>query len=95
MNRIIKSRKGFALAEMILVVAIIVILAAVLTMSVSTYINNARARSNEAAAGRRSVLVNIASSEEQMNNLGFGNTGTNVHVHNGVSSAVPSAVAGS
>ena len=72
MNRIIKSRKGFALAEMILVVAIIVILAAVLTLSWQTYLDNARARSNEADASRRSVIVNIASSEQRMSNLGFG-----------------------
>ena len=87
MKRIVKSRRGFALVEMVLVIAIIVILAAVLTMSIGTYISNARARSNEADASRRSVLVNIASSEQQMNSLGFGTPGANVHVHNGTSSA--------
>lgn len=88
MKRIVKSRRGFALAEMILVVAIIVILAAVLVMSVGTYISNAKARSIEASRSRRSVLVNIASSEVQMNALGFGNTGGNVHTHNEASSVV-------
>ena len=80
MKRINKSRKGFALVEMVLVIAIICLLAAVLVMSVSTYISNARARSSEADASRRSVMVNIADSEVEMNNLGFGNTtGANVH----------------
>ena len=91
MKRIVKSRKGFALVEMVLVIAIIVILAAVLTMSISTYISNARARSNEADASRRSVLVNIAASEAHMGTLGFGNTGANVHVHNEASSVTPAA----
>lgn len=82
MNRIIKSRKGFALAEMILVVAIIVILAAVLIMSVDTYLTNARARSNEVAASRQSVIVNIASSEQRMGSLGFGNvSNANIRVN--------------
>ena len=89
MKRIVKSRRGFALVEMVLTIAIICILAAVLVMSISTYISNARAKSNEADASRRSVLVNIASSEAEMNTLGFGNSGANVHVHNDAASSAP------
>ena len=88
MKRIIKSRKGFALAEMILVVAIIVILATVITLNVRTYIDRAQNASDKADSRRTSVLVNIRSSEANMNALGFGNSGANVHTHNGVASSV-------
>jgi len=88
MNRIIKSRRGFALAEMILVIAIIVILASVITLSVHTYLDKAGEAKTTADSRRTSVLVNIRSSEANMNALGFGNTGTNVHNHNGAASSV-------
>jgi len=42
MKKIRKSKVGFTLIEMVLVIAIIVILAAVLVMSVGTYINRAK-----------------------------------------------------
>jgi Tfp pilus assembly major pilin PilA len=79
---------------MVLTIAIICILAAVLIMSVGTYISNAKARSIEADSSRRSVLVNIASSEAEMNTLGFGNT-TGSNVHNVTRSSAASPVAGS
>ena len=41
MKKIQKSKKGFTLVEMVLVIAIIVILAAVLLFTVSKYINAA------------------------------------------------------
>jgi len=41
MKKIQKSKKGFTLIEMILVIAIIVILASVLFISITGYINNA------------------------------------------------------
>lgn len=41
MKKIQKSKKGFTLVEMVLVIAIIVILAAVLLFSVSKYLNAA------------------------------------------------------
>ena len=42
MKKIQKNRKGFTLVEMVLVIAIIVILAAVVFFSVASYINNAK-----------------------------------------------------
>ena len=43
MKKIQKSKKGFTLIEMILVIAIIVILAAVLALGISTYLQKAEA----------------------------------------------------
>ncbi len=71
MKRIHKTKVGFTLLEMIIVVAIIVILAGVITMSVGTYISNAKARSAQADDVRSSALVNIQSSEARMVELGF------------------------
>ncbi|HAW16504.1 MAG: type II secretion system protein [Clostridiales bacterium] len=42
MRKVFKSKRGFTLIEMVLVIAIIVILAAVLVMSISTYLNRAK-----------------------------------------------------
>ena len=87
MKRIIKSRRGFALVEMVLTIAIICILAAVLVMSIGSYITNAKNRSRDADSSRRSVLDNISVSEDEMVNLGFGNSGANIHVHNSASAS--------
>ena len=43
MKKIQKSKKGFTLVEMVLVIAIIVILAAVLVLGIGTYLNKAKA----------------------------------------------------
>ena len=74
MKRIRKSKIGFSLLELIIVVAIVVILAAVMTMTIGTYISNAKAKSATAEASRTSVVTNIMSSEAHMNDLGFGNS---------------------
>ena len=42
MKKIQKSKKGFTLIEMVLVIAIIVILAAVLVMNVGEYLDKAK-----------------------------------------------------
>ncbi len=42
MKKIQKNRKGFTLVEMVLVIAIIVILAAVVFFSVADYLNKAK-----------------------------------------------------
>lgn len=42
MKRIMKSRKGFTLVEMVLVIAIIVILASVMLMGVGRYVKYAK-----------------------------------------------------
>ena len=43
MRKIGKTRKGFTLVEMVLVIAIIVILAGVLVIGIGSYLNKARA----------------------------------------------------
>ena len=43
MRRIGKTRKGFTLVEMVLVIAIIVILTGVLVIGIGSYLNKARA----------------------------------------------------
>lgn len=43
MKKIQKSKKGFTLVEMVLVIAIIVILAAVLLIGITKYLNGANA----------------------------------------------------
>jgi type IV pilus assembly protein PilA len=73
MKRIRKSKFGFSLLELVMVVAIVVILAAVMVMSIGTYISNAKAKSDIAEQSRRSAVTNILSSEARMNELGFGN----------------------
>ena len=49
MKKIQKSKKGFTLVEMVLVIAIIVILAAVLLLGISTYLDAA----NKAASSMK------------------------------------------
>ena len=60
MKKIRKSKVGFTLIEMVLVIAIIVILAAVLVMNVGTYINRAKnaASSLESHNGSISYVTN-------------------------------------
>ena len=50
MKKIQKTKKGFTLIEMVLVIAIIVILAAVLVMSIGSYINRAKNAASSIAA---------------------------------------------
>ena len=55
MKKIQKSKKGFTLVEMVLVIAIIVILAAVLVLGIGTYLQRARAASSSIAAHNSSI----------------------------------------
>ncbi len=73
MKRIRKSKIGFTLLEMVIVVAIIAILAGVITISVGTFISNSKAKSQSAEDARSSAIVNIQSSEARMSELGFNN----------------------
>ena len=50
-----KSKSGFTLIEMVLVIAIIVILAAVLVMSIGSYINRAKNAASSIAAHNSSI----------------------------------------
>ena len=55
MIRISKNRKGFTLIEMILVIAIIVILAAVLALGISNYIQKAEKSASSLSAHNYSI----------------------------------------
>ena len=55
MKKIQKSKKGFTLVEMVLVIAIIVILAAVLVLGIGTYLTRARAASSSIASHNSSI----------------------------------------
>ena len=55
MRKISKSRKGFTLVEMVLVIAIIVILAAVLLLGIGTYLNAANVAASSVTAHNDSV----------------------------------------
>ena len=72
MERISKSKSGFSLLEMVLVVGIIVILAAVLVINIGTYIQTSKNASSQADASRRATNDNIMSAEASMVALGFG-----------------------
>ena len=55
MRKLNKSRKGFTLVEMVLVIAIIVILAAVLLLGIGTYLHAANAAAESVTSHNDSV----------------------------------------
>ena len=55
MKKIQKSKKGFTLVEMVLVIAIIVILAAVLLFGVAQYLNAANKAKNSISAHNSAI----------------------------------------
>ena len=57
MKKVIKSRKGFTLVEMVLVIAIIVILAAVLVLGIGTYLNKAKAAASSVTKHNSSISI--------------------------------------
>ena len=57
MKKIQKTKKGFTLIEMVLVIAIIVILAAVLIMGVAGYLNKAKNAAASVSAHNSAVDV--------------------------------------
>ena len=60
MKKISKSKKGFTLVEMVLVIAIICILAAVLVLSVTDYINRAKTATSVIDETREEVSAAVA-----------------------------------
>ncbi|MBO4637773.1 MAG: type II secretion system protein [Clostridiales bacterium] len=60
MKKIQKSKKGFTLIEMVLVIAIIVILAAVLVMGIGTYIARARNAASSVKSHNSSVSAAVS-----------------------------------
>lgn len=67
MKKIQKTKKGFTLIEMVLVVAIIIILAGVLFISVTGYLRSARSAAN-------SVSVHNSNLESLKSFVGIPNT---------------------
>ena len=74
MKRRRKSKMGFTLLEMVVVVAVIVILAGVMAMSISTYIASSKAKSESADSARHQAVVDISDMESRMSAIGFGNS---------------------
>ena len=66
MKKVSKSRKGFTLVEMILVIAIIVILAGVLVLGIGDYLNKAKAAASSLTAHNSSIEAANAAIEAQL-----------------------------
>ncbi len=67
MKKITKSRKGFTLVEMVLVIAIIVILAAVLVLGIGTYLNKAKVAAFSLESHNASVEAVTSEIEKYIN----------------------------
>ena len=66
MRRIGKTRKGFTLVEMVLVIAIIVILAGVMVVGIGSYLNKAKMASSSISAHNSSVEFVNAEVDRQL-----------------------------
>ena len=66
MRRIGKTRKGFTLVEMVLVIAIIVILAGVIVVGIGSYLNKAKMASSSISAHNSSVEFLNAEVDRQL-----------------------------
>ncbi|MBO4635902.1 MAG: type II secretion system protein [Clostridiales bacterium] len=66
MRRLSGSRKGFTLIEMVLVIAIIVILAAVLVFGLGTYIARARNAASSVRTHNASISAGVSAIDAQM-----------------------------
>ncbi len=69
MRKIGKTRKGFTLVEMVLVIAIIVILAGVLVVGIGSYLNKARAAASSVTAHNSSIESINAVINNQLNGV--------------------------
>lgn len=65
MKKIQKTKKGFTLIEMVLVIAIIVILAAVLIMGIAGYLNRAHNAADSVSAHNSAVDVAVSAIDGQ------------------------------
>ena len=66
MKKIQKTKKGFTLIEMVLVIAIIVILAAVLVMSIGTYLQRAKNAASSVEDHNKSISGVVAEIDSYM-----------------------------
>lgn len=71
MKRIIKSKKGFTLIEMILVIGIIVILAAVMIFSVTAYLSKANSVKTKVSSGQASFSNQNKTINDSFIDLGY------------------------
>lgn len=67
MRKLSKSKKGFTLIEMVLVIAIIVILAAVLIMNVGTYLEKSKSAASSVESHNDAISEVIDEIEAQQN----------------------------
>ena len=67
MKKIQKSKKGFTLVEMVLVIAIIVILAAVLVIGITKYLNGANAAKKSISQHQSAVDKVVTDVNKQVN----------------------------
>lgn len=68
MKKISKSKKGFTLVEMVLVIAIICILAAVLVLSVTDYISRANKATSVINENREEVSAAVSEIDAAVGN---------------------------
>ncbi len=71
MKRLAKSKKAFTLLEIIMVVAIIVILAGTISLSVSQIVGSARNASDELAGSQQDISEGFVASEAHFAAMGF------------------------
>ena len=71
MKQISKSKKGFTLTEIVLVVAIILILASSFAIGIAQYLDTSEAASDQVDASVQALSENIAAKEEKLSNYGF------------------------
>ncbi|MBO4495762.1 MAG: prepilin-type N-terminal cleavage/methylation domain-containing protein [Clostridiales bacterium] len=71
MNKIYKNRRAFTLVEIVIVVAIIVLLAAVTGLSVSEYLRDARSASEQLSNSRAASIANNVSINNSFVNVGY------------------------
>ena len=72
MNRVYKSKRGFTLVEIVIVVAIIVMLAAVVGISIHGYVANSRSASASLSTERRAFRSDNAAKDSAFVAYGFG-----------------------
>lgn len=71
MKQISKSKRGFTLTEIVLVVAIILILASSFAIGISEYLNTSEKASEQVDASVEALSENIAAKEEKLAGYGF------------------------
>lgn len=71
MRKLKKTKRGFTLVELVLVLAIIIILASVTALSVSDILNNSKKGQSSVAEEVTTMKQNIQSKESNLKGYGF------------------------